>query len=118
MLPRINTETRLDEGEDEDVLALAPRYLPRPVVELIVDFYIQFERVRLKQFHYGIFMESYKLSLHRSASRLKLFNREFKAMAMSHRSQGATCDLMAWIRNAKLCKRTFDYEKLKRINQI
>lgn len=116
-LPRIKTKLILDSpDEDLDYGEIRPHVMiPKPVVEMIIDWYREFQRARIKAYHYDRFMKNYATSLFKSSSRLKLYTRELKAMGMKYRSLGENGDFNRFVQDSKRCKREYDYSSLKGI---
>lgn len=117
-LPKIKTRLKLsdlDVDEEEQTWILRPRYLPPPVVELIISWYLEFEKVRVKAYHYERFMRNYATSLFKSNSRLMLYNRELKALGMKYRTLNEPPTFKTFVQDARRCKRNYDYCKLKGI---
>lgn len=115
-LPRIKTHFRVDLMDDEGdrPIEKLPPVFPDEVLDIIYGYFDEFERARLKNYHYRKFMNAYSLSLHKTESRLRLYTRELKGLAISHGLYGSG-GLVAWVRDSKVCKRKYDYAKLKGI---
>lgn len=115
-LPRLQTCLNFRSSDDTEEQAIVPRVLlPLIVVDMIVDWYKEFQRARVKAYHYKRFMKTYNLSLVKSNSRLKLYNRELKAMGMKFRTLGEHGSFQNFVVDSNRCKRKYDYVSLKGI---
>lgn len=119
-LPRIHTRLNLEtlekqEKHETQEFRIRPRYLPDEVVENIVGWYKEFERARIKAYHYERFMKSYATSLFKSSSRLMLYNRELKALGMKYRTLGEPPTFKQFVYDSKRCGRQYNYMELKGI---
>lgn len=115
-LPRILTKFKLDhtDSEESEQLVLAqplPR-LPEEIVEMIIDWVGEFNRAEIKAYYYNRFLKSYKASLVKSSSGLKLYTRELKAMAMKHRTLNQPKTFVSFVRDSNKCQRRYNYENL------
>ena len=118
-LPRISTNFLLcnldNNSSDEEVIEIKPRYLPPVIVEQIISWNQEFNTARIKEYYYRKFMEHYGVSLVRSTSRLKLYNRELKSIGMKYRSINGTGSFKSFVKYTQINKRSYDYDQLKGI---
>lgn len=115
-LPRLQTCLDFRSGDDTQEEKMVPHVLlPSIVVDMIVGWYKEFQRARVKAYHYKRFMKTYNLSLVKSNSRLKLYNRELKAMGMKFRTLGGHGSFHNFVVDSNRCKRKYDYVRLKGI---
>jgi hypothetical protein len=118
-LPRISTKfliNNLDKYEEEEIIHIKKVYLPKEIVEKIILWYEEFKTARIKQYYYNKFMEHYGVSLVKSSSQLKLYNRELKSIGMKYRSiNNSSCTFKSFVNDTKINNRKYDYEKLKSI---
>ncbi|MCP4484447.1 MAG: hypothetical protein GY823_07805 [Flavobacteriaceae bacterium] len=118
-LPRISTKfliNELDQCQEEQIIHIKKVYLPKEVVEKIISWYEEFKTARIKAYYYTKFMEHYGVSLVKSSSRLKLYNRELKSIGMKYRSiNNHSCTFKSFVNDTRINNRKYDYEKLKSI---
>lgn len=117
-LPRISTKfliNDLDKSKEEEIIHIKKVYLPKEIVEKIILWNEEFKTARIKEYYYTKFMEHYGISLVKSSSRLKLYNRELKSIGMKYRSTGNHCTFKSFVNDTRINNRKYDYEKLKSI---
>ena len=118
-LPRISTKfliNDLDKSKEEEIIHIKKVYLPKEIVEKIILWNEEFKTARIKEYYYTKFMEHYGISLVKSSSRLKLYNRELKSIGMKYRSTGNNnCTFKSFVNDTRINNRKYDYEKLKSI---
>lgn len=119
--PRVQTRLIIrDDGAEEEepgtiYMETVHQRLPADVFAIVESYYKEFETARNKTYHYNKFMKVYSMSLHKSASRLQLYTRELKSLSMAHQTRGSPPSFFDWVKNCNLCKRTYDYERLRGI---
>ena len=117
-LPRILTRFKLahtdtSENDAESTVLVKPTVLlPDEIVDTIIGWVEEFARAELKCYYYNRFMKKYRVSLVKSSSRLKLYTRELKAMAMKHRTLNEPPTFCRFVRDSNRCKRQYNYEQL------
>lgn len=118
-LPRIQTQFNLkgmaDEATSSNLTHLPRRRLPTEIVERIVSWAKEFKSASVKLYYYSRFFSQYERSLYTSSSRLQLHIREFKAVAMKHKTINEPPTLLHFLKDTNRCKRKYNYEELKGI---
>jgi hypothetical protein len=118
-LPRISTNFLLSdldiESSEEELTEIKPRYLPSVIIEQIILWNEEFKIARIKAYYYRKFMEHYGVSLVRSTSRLKLYNRELKSIGMKYRTMNGDRSFKSFVKDTQINKRKYDYDELKGI---
>ena len=118
-LPRILTTFQLrhldmkeNDREPEIEFRKPQVHIPEEIVLIILEWVYEFQKAETKDYYYSRFMHHYSKSMVTSSSRLKLFTRELKSLAMKHRTMGSPPTLLRFIKDSKRCKRKYDYEAL------
>lgn len=107
LVTRLNLSNYSGNSDSSDAICIKKRYLPKEVVDKIVEWYEEFERARIKAYHYERFMQDYAMSLVKSSSRLRLYTRELKALGYKHRTFGEPPTFNRFVQDANRCKRNY-----------